>query len=369
MAAMSTRRYALLAIAGSVLALAAYAYWTGAVQHGVGGYNTEAVSEISTVASGDPSQIGQPRADLTAEERAAFNEGKRLFMQKLPGLGPLYNDEICANCHSIPTIGGSGDLDHAAYVAPGEGGDAEPYRKHALPGWKVPERPANVSRIVPPPLYGLGLIERIPDDTIRAACGQGHPDPTKFLGSLPRNGLARFGVKPFVGTIPDFVDAALLGEASVTSPIEHAKDDDNFPDPEVDLKFVNTLAAFVRGLQPPGRDGTDAAGEAAFHALGCASCHVPDMLPAKGVFSDLCVHRMGDALANGIVDHTAKGDEFRTTPLWGLRFRTHYLHDGRAATLADAISGHAGEAQPVADAYQRAPSEQREALLRFLHTL
>jgi CxxC motif-containing protein (DUF1111 family) len=222
---------------------------------------------------------------------------------------------------------------------------------------------------VAPPLYGLAAIERIPDETIRAACGTGHPHPAKLLGSQPVNVVARFGMKPFVGTLPDFVDSMLQSENSVTSPLDHSKDDDSFPDPEVDRKFVETIAAFIRGLRPPGRNGTDAAGEAAFGAFGCAVCHVPNMPPAEGVFSDFCLHRMGDALANGIFDRYAGGDEFRTKPLQGLRFRTLYLHDGRARTLEEAIAAHGGEALDAMNAYFNAPAEQRAALLRFLNTL
>jgi CxxC motif-containing protein (DUF1111 family) len=315
--------------------------------------------------------LGQPRADLSPAALAAFNEGKRRFVEKLPGVGPLFNDQACGDCHFLPSLGGRGSLEHAVIVGPGEGGEAEPYRRHALPGWTVPAPPPNASRRLVPPLYGLALIEQIPDDSIRAACAAsgGHADHAKLQGSLPHNQVARFGIKPFVGTVPDFVDAALLSEASVTSVLDHATDDDAFPDPEVDQAYIDSLAAYIRGLQPPGREGNDAAGEAAFKSFGCAGCHVPDMPPAMGVYSNFCVHRMGDKLADGISDHEAKVDEFRTTPLWGLRFRTLYLHDGRATTLHDAIVAHGGEGSAAATAYRNAPEEERAALLRFLKTL
>jgi CxxC motif-containing protein (DUF1111 family) len=327
----------------------------------------------------DVGQLGQPSPGLSAAELAAFNEGKRLFVEKLPSVGPLYNDQSCAGCHSIPTLGGSGDPAHGAFLGPGQAevphkdgrpkGDVEGYRRYALSGWTAPTRPANVSLRIPPPLYGLGLIEQIPDETIRAHCGTGHVDIAKQQGSLPHNEVARFGIKPFLGTVPDFVGAALNMESSVTNPVEGGTDPDEFPDPEVDAKFVEALAAYVRGLQAPTRDGTDAAGEAAFQSLGCATCHVQNMPPANGVYSDLCLHHMGEALADGIFDHEAEGDEFRTTPLWGLRFRKLYLHDGRATTLDAAITAHGGEAQSAADAYRNAPAQQRAALLRFLDTL
>lgn len=325
---------------------------------------------LATGAAPGIAQLTRPRPGLTPEQLAAFEAGKQLFLQKPPGFGPLYNAETCATCHFTPTLGGSGDLAHAAHVAPNkDSGDVEPYRKYTLPGATVPEPPANVSRLIPPPLFGLGLVEQIPDETIRAACGTGHPDPAKLQGMLPRNTVARFGYKPFVGTVADFVDGALLMENGVTSPLDKAKDDDGIPDPEVDVAFVDTIAAFVRGLPPPPRNGSDAAGEAAFAELGCATCHVPNMPPAMGVYSDFCVHGMGEALANGIIDHTAKGDEYRTTPLWGLRFKKVYLHDGRADTVDAAVAAHAGEAAGAATAYQQAPADKRAALLRFLDTL
>jgi CxxC motif-containing protein (DUF1111 family) len=282
----------------------------------------------------------------------------------------LFNDEACGDCHFVPSLGGSGDLVHVAIVGPAEN-ESEAYRRHALPGWTAPKPPANASRRVAPPLYGLGLIERIPDDAIRAACAAsgGHVDSAKMQGSLPRNEIARFGMKPFLGTVPDFVDGALSAESMVTSVLDRATDDDRFPDPEVDQAFIDSLAAYIRGLPPPPQAGTDVAGEAAFKSFGCASCHVPDMPPAMGVYSSFCLYRMGDALADGISDHEAKGDEFRPTPLWGLRFRSFYLHDGRATTIHDAISAHGGQATDAVAAYRSATEEQRAALLRFLKTL
>ncbi len=328
-------------------------------------------AESAAAGTPDFGQLGQPRPDLTPDELAAFNAGKQLFIKKLPKVGPLYDAESCAECHFIPTLGGGGDAEHALYVRPGDPGGMEIafYHKRAMPGWTIPARPANANRRLPVPLYGLGLVEKIPDETIRAACGTGHSDPAKLQGFLPHNTIARFGAKPFVGTVLDIVGSELWAESSVTNPIEGTPDDDNLPDPEVDAKFVETLAAFVRGLAPPGRNGADAAGEAAFQSFGCAGCHVPDMPPAKGVFSDFCVHSMGKAFDDGIVDHTAQGDEFRTTPLWGLRFRKLYLHDGRATSLDGAISAHGGEAQTSVSNYKNATPEQRAALLRFLQTL
>ena len=47
----------------------------------------------------------------------------------------------------------------------------------------------------------------------------------------------------------------------------------------------------------------------------------------------------------------ATGTEMRTAPLWGARFRTRFLHDGRATSVDAAIRAHAGQAQAARDRY------------------
>ena len=78
---------------------------------------------------------------------------------------------------------------------------------------------------------------------------------------------------------------------------------------------------------------------------------------------------MGPELADGLRDHEAQGDEFRTTPLWGLRFRTELLHDGRARTVDTAIRAHGGAASPALVAYLGGSEQDRIDLLDFLGTL
>src|SRR5204863_382063 len=68
------------------------------------------------------------------------------------------------------------------------------------------------------------------------------------------------------------------------------------------------------------------------------------------LFSDLLLHDMG-TLADGIAQGSATPSEMRTAPLWGLRARTVFLHDGRAATVDSAIRQHDGEAARARDRY------------------
>jgi len=53
----------------------------------------------------------------------------------------------------------------------------------------------------------------------------------------------------------------------------------------------------------------------------------------------------------------------------GLSYRTTYLHDGRAKTLEEAITDHAGQASGARDRYYALPPRERAQLLRYLKTL
>jgi CxxC motif-containing protein (DUF1111 family) len=49
---------------------------------------------------------------------------------------------------------------------------------------------------------------------------------------------------------------------------------------------------------------------------------------------------MGPGLADEVSQGAARGDEFRTAPLWGLGQRIFFLHDGRTDDLITAIRAH-----------------------------
>ncbi len=61
--------------------------------------------------------------------------------------------------------------------------------------------------------------------------------------------------------------------------------------------------------------------------------------------------------------------EWRTPPLWGVADSGPYLHDGRAATLADAIKLHAGQATSSANRFTSLSDVQQEEVIAFLNTL
>jgi CxxC motif-containing protein (DUF1111 family) len=69
------------------------------------------------------------------------------------------------------------------------------------------------------------------------------------------------------------------------------------------------------------------------------------------------------------VESSPVQSEWRTPPLWGLADSAPYLHDGRAATVIEAIALHAGEADACTKRFLALPLADRLAVLEFLNGL
>jgi CxxC motif-containing protein (DUF1111 family) len=92
-------------------------------------------------------------------------------------------------------------------------------------------------------------------------------------------------------------------------------------------------------------------------------------------YTDLLLHDMGEALADGRPDFRAGPRDWRTPALWGLGLSqtvngsTAMLHDGRARNATEAILWHGGEAEPAREIFRNMPKADREALLKFLESI
>lgn len=86
------------------------------------------------------------------------------------------------------------------------------------------------------------------------------------------------------------------------------------------------------------------------------------------LYSDLLLHQMG-SLADGIAQAAAQPGEMRTAPLWGLRARAPYLHDGRASTILEAILLHDGEARIIRNRFAAMPTASQQAIIAFLNSI
>ena len=246
----------------------------------------------------------------------------------------------------------------------------------------------------PPPVFGRGLLEALPDDAVLALAD---PDDVNGDGISGRvnwvfdavthqTRIGRFGVKANTATLFEQSAAAYLADMGVSTPV--------FPEPdgsfELDFDTLDAVTFYIRTLAVPTRraPGAGAArGEALFDAAGCATCHTPSLTTGDSPiaalryqtiapFTDLLLHDMGEGLADGRPDFAADGAEWRTPPLWGIGLtdtvlgaRGPLLHDGRARSLEEAILWHGGEGETAREYFRRASAEDRAALIEFLRSL
>ena len=97
-------------------------------------------------------------------------------------------------------------------------------------------------------------------------------------------------------------------------------------------------------------------------------------------YSDYLLHDMGSEIMGvGLNDHfvsgLARGNEWRTTPLWGVGLQkkvnghTYFLHDGRARNFVEAIMWHGGEGEASKNKFKNMSKKERDQLVQFLWSL
>ena len=366
-------------------------------------------------------QPGDPLPGVTAAGFEEFRLGRDDFLEvesAEEGLGPAFNGTSCAACHSVPAVGGMSaiaEVRAGRLTADGryEGLDAAGetlVHLFSLPGHGCqPVIPADANIIVrriPIPLFGAGLVEAIADDAILALADPDDRDGDGVSGRAAivtdrgtgDRRVGRFGWKAQHATLLAFSGDAYRNEMGITNDLfrdelavgidaarmracDPIPETEDIPNPLTRRRGIDNFASFMRLLAPPERAAGDDAtreGERVFAAIGCAACHVPALPTAESrdplfdrrsvaLFSDLLLHDV--ATGDGIRQASADHDEIRTPALWGVRHRRPLLHDGSAATIADAILRHGGEAARARAGYDRIGDEERIALLRFLNTL
>ncbi|WCN08891.1 di-heme oxidoredictase family protein [Marinomonas mediterranea] len=276
------------------------------------------------------------------------------------------------------------------------------------------EPTTGISLRVTPPLVGMGLIDAIDDATILANEDADDQDNDGISGKanwVYENGtrvLGRFGHKAHVSDLSHQNQSAFNGDLGLSTPLFPAPSGDctqqqvkcikapNGNTPHIDNLEVGHLQAdrvdeFVALSRPPAMRNLDkdwfVKGKAIFDKLECGSCHVPKMTSGTDAkydvlksrrfypFTDLLLHDMGPELANEFPVFNAEPTEWRTAPLWGIGLseavsgRKGFLHDGRAATIEEAILWHGGEAKPHKEAYKELNKAERNLFMTFLESL
>ncbi|MEO5819604.1 MAG: di-heme oxidoredictase family protein [Vicinamibacteraceae bacterium] len=373
------------------------------------------------VAQARPSQPGDPLPGVSAAEFEEFRLGLDDFLEvetAEEGLGPAFNGTSCAACHSVPAVGGMSaiaEVRAGRYTADGQyfGLDASGetlVHLFSLPGHGcqpiIPPDANIIVRRIPIPVFGAGLVEAIADETILALADPDDRDRDGVSGRAAivvdrgtgDRRVGRFGWKAQHATLLAFSADAYRNEMGITNDLfrdelavgvdaarmrvcDPIPDTEDIPDPLTRRRGIDNFASFMRFLAPVDPAPSDAVtGEGArvFAAVGCASCHVASLTTAESrhplfdrrrvaLFSDLLLHDV--ATGDGIRQASAEPDEMRTPALWGLRHRRPLLHDGSAATIADAILRHGKEAARARAGYDRLGDDERAALLRFLGSL
>jgi CxxC motif-containing protein (DUF1111 family) len=290
----------------------------------------------------------------------------------------------------------------------------------AQPNFEQQLAQGNVIFRIPTPVFGAGMMEGITDDTIMAnmQANSNLKQRLGIAGQPNRNGndgtISRFGWKAQNKSLQIFSGEAYNVEMGVTNelfPSERGypptplpancllnatpEDGTNFMPVGSDTAAVPSdvvmFSTFMRMLDQPtpactgsGCSASVQNGANVFSAVGCALCHTPTMQTGPSyysaslsnvnanLFSDLLVHNMGTALADGVSQGTAGPSQFRTAPLWGVGQRVFFLHDGRTSDLQQAILAHASsgsEANGVISQYRGLTQSQKQDLLNFLRSL
>jgi CxxC motif-containing protein (DUF1111 family) len=272
----------------------------------------------------------------------------------------------------------------------------------------------------PTALFGLGLIDAIPDEAIVAEeKRQAKESPTKRgrVSRLKDVRIGRLGRKGQTANVEDFVLNACAVEVGLEvsgHPQAMTPQAPKYRATGLDLtaEECTALVAYVRDLSRPTErrpSGSEEAkhldaGRETFAAIGCAVCHTPRLGNVEGIYSDLLLHNMGSEMGDagsyfsGSSDDSsdepldppnmrdvaarrhiapaaspaprgATRDEWKTPPLWGFRDSGPYLHDGRAQTLEQAVAMHGGQGRFSAHRFFALSPKERVEMEAFLKSL
>ncbi len=186
----------------------------------------------------------------------------------------------------------------------------------------------------PTSLFGAGLIDSIAESDIEAAAKVKHREFPEIAGRVSRlkdKRIGRFGWKSQTASLSDFVLTACAVELGLEVPAHHQGGAPSHPDARpkgLDLNAgeCESLIAYVADLPRPAERKAETereaneieAGRALFGKVGCATCHTPALGKVDGLYSDLLLHDLGQALGDvgqyGVFDPSSSEDEIIDDP-------------------------------------------------------
>jgi CxxC motif-containing protein (DUF1111 family) len=281
---------------------------------------------------------------------------------------------------------------------------------YVFSGWGYGEPEANFmfSPRIGMQVFGLGLLENISETDILLNTDENDENRDGISGKAnyvwdainKRKSLGKFGWKANQPSLKQQTTAAFNGDIGITTsvfPVHELSESQGFlneipngGEPEISDKNIDNVVFYLQTLAVPARrnhtDDNVLRGKALFTKLNCSGCHRPSFttatnsikqLNSQNIFpyTDLLLHDMGDALADGRPDFLATGNEWRTSPLWGIGLiktvnkHTTLLHDGRARNIEEAILWHGGESQNSTESFKKLSSTDRNQLIKFVESL
>lgn len=360
-------------------------------------------------------------------EQVFFAQDRELFEKRdtiEDGLGPVYNAQSCVECHQNVVSGGgsqilvirAGHRDQNGSFVESPGGSLindraiDPsIQEYVLPGETIQSQRISLSTL------GDGYVEAIDDQTLLGIAAR---QPAQSRGAINGQALlvpvlespgatrvGRFGWKSQHASLLSFTADAYLNEVGITSRLLPEENTslgrsvaafDKVADIEDSDNDIDNIARFMRATKAPSSDSALARtvdarqGGQIFNQIGCAICHVPNIVTAAPgtvtnggtyivsaalgskvihPYSDFLLHNVGTG--DGIVQNGGPetANKMRTPPLWGFRTRNRFMHDGQSFTPEEAIRRHRGEAEAVISWYNQLGNRQKSQLITFLRSL
>lgn len=246
---------------------------------------------------------------------------------------------------------------------------------------------------VSPAMVGMGLLEAIPKEFILARADPTDRDGDGVRGSLNivrdidgRRKIGRFGFRGQHASLLRQIAFAFFAEMGLENKYFKLRRE------EISEQTLQEVLAYLKYAGVPSvriqnRDRF-LAGYEVFKRIGCETCHASNIQTSGhpeeefngetiSPFTNLLLHDLGRGMCDPFTDGAAGPCDWRTAPLWGLGLSriengsagTHFLHDGRARSLEEAILWHRGEAENSRRAFIGLSPEELDLLLEFLSSL
>lgn len=254
---------------------------------------------------------------------------------------------------------------------------------------------------------GLGLMLAVNQDEIKKLSEKQYPEYgiSGKINWVKERHQTYMGLSGHKAQHADLtVELGFLSDMGVTSdrfPYEVAHGQpqvDEEYDIQISMEDMANVDLYLHALGVPARRNVNhpevLKGEQMFERAKCNLCHVPTLhTKPEGVqlidgtnmpwlgnqtihpYSDYLLHDMGPELGDDFSQFDASGDEWRTTPLWGIGLQevvnghSHFLHDGRARNFVEAIMWHGGEGDVSRQTFSKMTKDERNALITYLRSL